>query len=50
MTPQEKIYNDIRDWFILTDKDFLKLSEKDQQESILSMIQLYVDNLKKEKQ
>ena len=46
MTPQEKIYNEIRDWFILTDRDFLKLSAEKQQESILSMIRLYVDNLK----
>ena len=49
MTPQEKIYNDIREWFILTDKDFLKLSDEKQQECILSTIQLYIDNLKNEK-
>ena len=48
MTPSEKIYNDLKDWFIVTDGDnFLKLSDEDQNELILSMIRLYVDNLKK---
>lgn len=47
MTPQEKVYNNIKDWFIVTDGDnFLKLSEKDQNELIIDMINLYVDNLK----
>lgn len=50
MTPNEKIYNDLKDWFIVTDGDnFLKLSDEDQNELILSMIRLYVDNLKNEK-
>lgn len=50
MTPSEKIYNDLKDWFIVTDGDnFLKLSDEDQNELILSMIRLYVDNLKNEK-
>lgn len=50
MTPSEKIYNDLKDWFIVTDGDsFLKLSADDQNEIILSMIRLYVDNLKNEK-
>lgn len=50
MTPIEKIYNDLKDWFIVTDGDnFLKLSDEDQNELILSMIRLYVDNLKNEK-
>ena len=48
MTPSEKIYNDLKDWFIVTDGDnFLKLSDEDQNDLILSMIRLYVDNLKK---
>lgn len=50
MTPSEKIYNDLKDWFIVTDGDnFLKLSDEDQNDLILSMIRLYVDNLKNEK-
>ena len=50
MTPSEKIYNDLKNWFIVTDGDnFLKLSDEDQNELILSMIRLYVDNLKNEK-
>ena len=48
MTPSEKIYNDLKDWFIVTDGDnFLKLSDEDQNDLIISMIRLYVDNLKK---
>ena len=48
MTPSEKIYNNIKEWFIVTDGDnFLKLSDEEQNELILSMIRLYVDNLKK---
>lgn len=50
MTPEKKVYNNIREWFIVTDGDnFLKLSENDQQNLIISMIQLHVDNLKNEK-
>ena len=48
MTPSEKIYNNIKEWFIVTVGDnFLKLSDEEQNELILSMIRLYVDNLKK---
>lgn len=50
MTPSEKIYNDLKEWFIVTDGDnFLKLSDEEQNELIISMIRLYVDNLKNEK-
>lgn len=49
MTPEEKLIKNIRDWFIVTDGDFLKLSEKDQNDLISSMIQLHVGNLKNEK-
>ena len=50
MTPEEKVYNNIKEWYIVTDGDnFLKLSDEDQNELILSMIRLYVDNLKNEK-
>lgn len=51
MTPEEKVYNNIKEWYIVTDGDnFLKLSDEDQNELILSMIELYVDNLKNGKQ
>lgn len=50
MTPAEKVYNNIKDWFILTDgNNFLKLSDEEQNELIISMINLYADNLKNEK-
>ena len=50
MTPTEKVYNNIKEWFIITDGDnFLKLSDEQQNELIVSMIRLYVDNLKNEK-
>ena len=49
MTPTEKVYNQIKEWFILTDRDFLKLSEQNQNELIISMIQMYADNLRNEK-
>ena len=51
MTTEEKVYNNIKEWYIVTDGDnFLKLSDEDQNELILSMIELYVDNLKNGKQ
>ena len=46
----KKTEEKVKEWFIVTDGDnFLKLSDEDQNELILSMIRLYVDNLKNEK-
>lgn len=47
MTAEEKLITDIRNWFIEQDGDkFLKLSEKDQNNLILAVIQTHVDKLK----
>lgn len=50
MTPQEKLYNELKN--ALIEKygyDFLKLSEKDQTNLIIQALQSYSDKLKSEK-
>ena len=50
MTPQEKLYNELKNWFIEKHGyEFLRLSEKDQQNLIISAVQSYTDKLKNEK-
>lgn len=49
MNAEKKLYNNIRDWFILTDSNFLKLSEKDQNNIILAVIRLRGNVLKTKK-
>lgn len=47
MTPQEKLYNELKNWFIEKyGYEYLRLSEKDQQNLILSAVQSYADKLK----
>lgn len=42
MTPEEKLYNSIKNWIIEKDgHNFLKLSEKDQNNIILAVIQTH---------
>ena len=48
MTPEEKLYNSIKDWLIEKDGyNFLKLSEKNQNNLIIEVITTYVETLKK---
>lgn len=50
MSAEEKLIKDIRNWFIEKDGDnFLRLSEKDQNNLILAVIRTHVDKLKAEK-
>jgi hypothetical protein len=43
MTPEEKLYNSIKNWIIEKDGyNFLKLSEKDQHNIILAVIQTHI--------
>lgn len=47
MTPQEKLYNELKNYFIEKyGYKFLRLSEKDQNNLIISALQSYTDNLK----
>jgi hypothetical protein len=47
MTPQEKLYNELKNWFVEKHGyEFLRLSEKDQQNLIIAAVQSYADNLK----
>lgn len=50
MTAEEKFINNIREWIIEQDGEkFLRLSEKDQNNIILAIIQTHIDKLKNEK-
>lgn len=47
MTPQEKLYNELKNWHIEKyGYDFLRLPERDQQNLIIAAAQSYVDRLK----
>lgn len=47
MSAEEKLIQDIRDWFIVRDGEkFLKLSENDQNNLILAVIQGYIEKEK----
>lgn len=47
MTPQEKLYNELKNWYIEKyGYEFLRLSEKDQQNLIIAAVQSYADKLK----
>ena len=48
MTPQEKLYNELKNYYIEKyGYDFLKLSEKDQTLLIIQALQSYRDQLQK---
>jgi hypothetical protein len=50
MTPQEKLYNELKNWCIEKyGYGFLRLSEKDQNILIISALQDYSNKLKNEK-
>jgi hypothetical protein len=50
MTSEEKLFNSIREWLIEKDgSNFLKLSEKDQNNIILAVIQTHINELKSQK-
>lgn len=50
MTSEEKVYNSIKNWFIEKDGyNFLKLSEDDQNNLILAVIQTHIKDLKSQK-
>jgi hypothetical protein len=47
MTPQEKLYNELRNYFIEKyGYEYLRLSEKDQNNLIIAAVQNYADKLK----
>ena len=47
MTPAEKLYNELKNYHIEKyGYDFLRLSEKDQQNLILAALQSYADKVK----
>lgn len=47
MTPQEKLYNELKNWYIEKyGYEFLRLPEKDQQNLIIAAVQSYADKLK----
>lgn len=47
MTPHEKLYNELKNWYIEKyGYEFLRLSEKDQQNLIISAVQSYSDKMK----
>jgi hypothetical protein len=50
MTPQEKLYNELKNGFIEKyGYEFLRLSEKDQNNLIISALQDYSNKVKNEK-
>lgn len=47
MTPYEKLYNELKNWYIEKyGYEFLRLSEKDQQNLIIAAVQSYADKVK----
>lgn len=47
MTPAEKLYNELKNYYIEKyGYDFLRLSEKDQQNLIIAALQSYADKVK----
>ena len=47
MTPQEKLYNELKNYYIEKyGYEFLRLPEKDQQYLIIAAVQSYADKLK----
>jgi hypothetical protein len=47
MTPQEKLYNELKNWFIEKyGYEFLRLSEKDQNNLIIAALQDYTAKIK----
>ena len=47
MTPAEKLYNELKNYYIEKyGYDFLRLSEKDQQNLIIAAVQTYADKVK----
>ena len=47
MTPEEKLYNELKNWFIAKHGNkFLRLSEENQNKKIIELIQLYREKMK----